>query len=277
MKTREFKEKIEITNDGQLSMFFVGSGNAFSYHFYQSNVLIIKGNTHLLIDCGSLFSFILKTVYNSTSGDIKNILLTHPHADHVGGVEELVLKARYERNRKVNIIITDAFKKLLWNNTLKGGIQYSENGLLRFEDYFNQFKPKMIMKKPFEMFQINFENLDIKLFRTKHVTARKESLFQSQPSYGLIIDNKILFTGDTQFNSEQLQFILFEYDIQWIFHDCDMSGNGSVHATYNSLKNLAPQVKSKMFLYHYSSAKESVDPVKDGFAGFAQKGIYYDF
>ena len=279
MKTRHFVSNIELTNSGNLSLFFLGTGNAFTKTAFQTNLLIIKGQDHLLVDCGTLCSYAFENMYNGRITDIKNLLLTHPHADHIGGVEELALEGKYITKRLVNLVITDEFKKSLWEESLKGGIQYSEEGVMTFDDYFNQIKPVRIQKKPFEMFETNVGSINIKLFRTRHVTTRKNSLKKSQISYGLIIDDRILFTADTQFNPSQLQFLLDKYKkIEVIFHDCDVMGySRGVHAAYDELVTLPKEIKEKTFLSHYSEAVSTIDALVDGFAGLAKHWVYYDF
>lgn len=279
MKTRHFVSNIELTNSGNLSLFFLGTGNAFTKTAFQTNLLIIKGQDHLLVDCGTLCSYAFENMYNGRITDIKNLLLTHPHADHIGGVEELALAGKYITKRLVNLVITDEFKKCLWEESLKGGIQYSEEGVMTFDDYFNQIKPVRIQKKTFEMFETNVGSINIKLFRTRHVTTRKNSLKQSQISYGLIIDDRILFTADTQFNPEQLQFLLDKYkNIEVIFHDCDVMGySRGVHAAYDELVTLPKEIKAKTYLSHYSEAVSTIDALVDGFAGLAKHWVYYDF
>ena len=279
MKTRHFVSNIELTNSGNLSLFFLGTGNAFTKTAFQTNLLIIKGQDHLLVDCGTLCSYAFENMYNGRITDIKNLLLTHPHADHIGGVEELALEGKYITKRLVNLVITDEFKKCLWEESLKGGIQYSEEGVMTFDDYFNQIKPVRIQNKPFEMFETNVGSININLCRTLHVTTRKKSLKKSQISYGLIIDDRILFTADTQFNPEQLQFLLDKYKkIEVIFHDCDVMGySRGVHAAYDELVTLPKEIKEKTFLSHYSEAVSTIDALVDGFAGLAKHWVYYDF
>ena len=279
MKTRPFISNLELTNQGQLSLFFIGTGNAFTKTSFQTNLLVVKGQTHLLIDCGTLCSYAIENLYNGKITDIQNLLLTHPHADHIGGVEELALAGKYITKRPVNLVITDKFKKLLWKESLCGGIQFSEEGCMTFEDYFIQIKPVRIQKKPFEMFETNLDGINIKLFRTRHVTTRKDSLRNSQISYGLIIDDRVLFTADTQFNRAQLEFLLNKFPkIEVIFHDCDVMGySRGVHAAYDELVTLPKEIKSKTYLCHYSEAVNTIDALVDGFAGLAKHWVYYDF
>ena len=270
---------LELKNNGRLSVFFIGTGSAFSKRYFQTNVLVVKGDDHLLIDCGTLCPYALEKNYNLDLKQIDNLLLTHPHADHIGGVEELALAGKYITRQKINLVINDEFKKLLWTESLRGGIQYSEDGKMTFDDYFNQMKPTLIQKKPFEMYEIDAFNMNLKLFRTRHVTTRKDSLKNSQLSYGLLIDERVLFTADTQFNQPQLKFLLDKYrNIEVIFHDCDIKGfSRGVHAAYDELCTLPPEVRAKTYLCHYSEAVSTIDALVDGFAGLAKHWIYYDF
>lgn len=279
MKTKEFSNQLEFSNDGTLSIFFIGTGNAFQKDFFQANILVVKGSSHILVDCGSFCPYILEKEYNTKISDIKNIILTHPHADHIGGVEELALSAFYVTKQPLNIAIPKEFKKKLWNESLRGGIQFCENGKLGFNDYFSEFPIKRIQKKPFEIFESNIGSINIKFFRTRHVTLRTKSLKHSQVSYGLIFDERVLFTGDSQYNPDQIMLLLKKYPkIEHIFHDCDISGFSSgVHASYVQLKKFSPEIRKMMSLYHYSKRVYEVDAESDGFAGFVKRGTYYIF
>lgn len=270
---------IELTNEGTLSLFFIGTGSAFSKKFFQNNLLVVKGNDHVLVDCGTLFSYAFETKFGSKITDIKNLILTHSHADHVGGVEEIALLGRYVTKEKINLVITDDYKKDLWEKTLFGGLCCSEEGKMTFDDYFNQLKPKRILKKPFELYERNIGSINIKLFRTRHISfTNKKNIKKSQLSYGILFDNSVLFTSDTQFNFEQLAWFENNFNIKAIFHDCDISGYAeSVHASYKQLKTLPENYKRKIYLCHYNSTIENVNPSLDGFAGITRAGEWYKF
>lgn len=278
MTISPFKSKIELKNSGKLSLFFVGTGSAFTKKAFQTNLLVIKGNEHVLIDCGTLCPYALKNAYNTDLAEIKNLIITHPHADHIGGVEEVALVGKYISNNKVNLITPKKLEKKLWKESLRGGLQFSEDGKMDLYDYFNVITPLRINKSPFEMFEAQLGTLNIKLFRTRHVTTSDKTLHNSQLSYGLIFDDSVLFTADTQFNPEQLNYLLENYNIDTIFHDCDIVGYSiGVHATYKQLCGLKPEIKAKTYLCHYSDVGKLFDPTEDGFAGFAQAGVYYNF
>ena len=265
---------LELKNSGRLSVFFVGTGSAFSKRYFQTNVLVVKGEDHLLIDCGTLCPYALEKNYGLDLKQIDNILLTHPHADHIGGVEELALVDRYVKKQKCNLVITDEFKQLLWDESLKGGLKVNEEGSLSLDDYFVLVKPQELQTEPFEMYETNIGSINIKLFRTKHVTCDVTGEFQI--SYGILLDDKVLFTSDTQFNYEQLDFLMQKYPVKVIFHDCDFSGySESVHASYNQLKTVPDEIKKMTYLCHYNGLAEKFDVKADGFRNLARPGVWY--
>ena len=265
---------LELTNDGRLSVLFIGTGSAFSKRYFQTNVLVVKGEDHLLIDCGTLCPYALEKNYGLELKNIDNLLLTHPHADHIGGVEELALVDRYVKKQKCNLVITDEFKQLLWNESLKGGLKVNEEGSLTLDDYFVQIKPEQILTEPFEMYEANVGSINVKLFRTKHVTCSDPEVFQI--SYGLMIDDRVLYPCDTQFNPEQIDYLVHNFPVKVIFHDCDISGySEGVHASYAQLKTLPDEIRAMTYLCHYNGRAEEMNPQDDGFRKFARPGVWY--
>lgn len=278
MLTSEFKETLPLINDGKLSLFFIGTGSAFSKKFFQTNFLVVKGEDHVLIDCGTLCTYALEKAYNTPITSIRNIFVTHPHADHIGSLEEFALAGRYVAKRKLNLIITDKLKKVLWKQSLKGGLHYSEDGHMKLSDYFDQIKPELIAKKPFEMYETNIGSINLKIFRTRHITTKARNLRRSQISYGVLIDNRILCSGDMQFQPDYISYFQSHYPIETIIHDCDVSGYAEgVHASYRQLMTLDADTKAKMFLVHYNASAEKKIPENDGFLGFVKPGRWYIF
>lgn len=268
---------IRLTNDGSLEFFFVGVGSAFSKIHYQNNVLIVKGQDHLLVDCGTLCPYAFYK-YNSNITSIQNLLVTHSHADHIGGLEEVALMGRYVTKKLPRMIITDEYKKILWDQSLKGGNSYGEytTRYLTFDDYFEQIKPKLIAKSPRPLYETNIGSINIKLYRTKHMPDSAKTWKNSFYSYGILVDNRILFPSDTRFDKALLDWMEESYHPEYIFHDCQFY-TGGVHAGIDELKTLPEDLKKRIFLCHYGDNYVKFDPVKDGFAGFAQQGIYYNF
>src|SRR5574344_898489 len=239
VKIIELNDRLSLTNNGDLCFFFIGTGSAFSKKNYQNNLLIIKGKTHLLIDCGTLCPLALSS-YNSSISDIRSFLITHSHADHIGGLEEAALIGRYNTKRKPDMIITDKYKKILWNQSLKGGCSYgerSDGAYMTFDDYFTQIKPHPLARMPRPIFEIPYGSLDLKIYRTRHIPDNAGSWRNSFYSIGILVDNRILFPADTQFDTDLLNWMTQTYPVEYIFHDCQFR-EGGVHASYNQLKTL---------------------------------------
>lgn len=279
MKIEPIEDQLKLTNEGGLSFFFVGVGSAFSKVNYQTNLLIIKGQDHLLVDCGTSCPYALYS-YKSSITAIKNFLITHSHADHIGGLEEAALMGRYVTRVRPNMVITNEYKKLLWNQSLRGGNSYGEytdGGYLVFDDYFTQIKPKPIKDAPRPFLHAKIGSIDIKMFRTKHIPDSAGSWKNSFYSNGVLIDDRVLFPSDTRFDKELFDWLLPKYPtIEYIFHDCQFYPGG-VHAAYSELATLPTDVKKRIYLCHYGDNYAKFDAVADGFAGFTQQGVYYNF
>jgi ribonuclease BN (tRNA processing enzyme) len=279
MKIEKLQQGLQLTNGGALSCFFLGVGSAFAKKNYQTNLLLIKGNTHLLIDCGTTASAALLS-YASSIAKIKNFFITHSHADHIGSLEEAALMGRYVTKTKPNMIITGTYKDILWNHSLKGGLSYGEfsaDGYLTFDAYFNQLKPADFTKDSRPLFHYALDNIDLKIFRTKHIPDGAGTWETSFYSTGVLIDERVLFTGDTRFDPELIFWMFKNYpSIEIIFHDCQFFPGG-VHAAYTELQTLPPEIRAKILLSHYGDNFESFNPQADGFLGFAKQGVYYNF
>ena len=281
MVMREFNKRLELTNDGKLSFFFVGVGGAFSKKYFQNNLLIIKGSEHILVDCGTLCPFSL-TTFNANITDIKTFLITHSHADHAGGLEETALMNMYVTRRRPKMIITDEYKKILWENTIKGGCSIrGEDDMpkyMKFDDYFEQIRPVKMEGMPRPMHEINIGTINLKMFRTKHLFLSTDTWENSFYSVGLIIDDRIVFTGDTKTDFELIDWLVKKYNPEVIFHDCQL-GKNAVHAGYSELKVFPADIKKRIYLCHYGDKdpEHESEIQADGFAGIAKRGIYYDF
>jgi ribonuclease BN (tRNA processing enzyme) len=279
MKIEKLSSELSLANDGGLSVFFLGVGSAFAKKNFQTNLLVVKGNTHILIDCGTTCSAALVS-YKSSIAKIKNLLITHSHADHIGSLEEAALMGRYATKIKPNIIITNDYQQILWENSLRGGLAYGEvhsDGYLTFDDYFTAIIPEPLANDARPLYQCKLDGIDIKIFRTKHIPDTAGTWKTSFYSIGVLIDERILFPSDTRFDPDLISWMLKTYPtIEYIFHDCQFY-NGGVHASYEELKTLPQKIRSKIYLSHYGDNFATFTPEADGFLGFAQQGVYYHF
>lgn len=281
MKIRAPRAKhLPLTNNGTLSLLPVGCGGAFSKELYQNNLLIVKGDDHCMVDCGTRTPEALAQLGRPVT-DIDTWLVTHSHADHIGGLEEVMLMGRYVARRKPTVIITAEYEKVLWNFSLKGGSEFNEvhdGAGLRFTDFWNVQRPAWLPGYPRETFQTSVGSIDIKAVRTRHYPQQANDWTECAYSIGLILDDRILFTGDTQFDPELLTSYDALFDFEYIFHDVQFF-TGGIHAGLDELSTLPESLKNRMILMHYPDTyREQQTRVKrEGFLGFARQGAFYTF
>lgn len=270
----------KLSNGGELTIFFVGCGSAFSRTMNQTNLLVVKGDQHLLVDCGTKSPQALHDLLIEPA-EIENFLITHTHADHIGGLEEMMMVNRYLTGNKPNIIINEEFEDILWNHSLRGGSAYSEvhNGQpLGFSDFWKAIRPTKKASFERDTWETRLGDLDIKMPRTKHFPDNASSWRDSFWSCGVLFDERVLFTSDTRFDPELLTEFDECYNLEYIFHDCQFF-TGGVHASLEELSTLPDKLKCKMVLMHYADNwLEYEDKVRDaGFHSFAKQHHSYSF
>jgi ribonuclease BN (tRNA processing enzyme) len=282
MKIRKLRKNknLSLKNNGTLSIFWIGVGSAFSKRHFQTNCLIIKGDDHLMVDCGTKTP---QALYELGLGvtDIHNFLITHSHADHIGGLEEVMLVNRYVARSKPSIIINKTYQNLLWDMSLRGGSAFNEEqegSVLGFGNLWKIQRPVWLEGYPRETLEADAGSINLKLFRTKHIPDSPNTWQNSFWSCGLIIDDRIMFTSDTRYDPELIEQYTQRFDFEMIFHDCQFF-TGGVHAGIEEIKAFPPEVKKKMVLTHYGDNWEDfTGKVKEyGFHSLAKQWHFYEF
>ena len=278
----EIKKPLSRKNEGEMELFFIGTGSAFATTLFQTNFLIIKGDYHILVDFGMTGPSALLGTAGLKASEIEVILPTHSHADHVGGIECLGLMNRYIGMRlmnkpKIKMIISEEYQRVLWDCTLRGGMEWNEQEIesgrkLSFGDYFQVIRPKWKKSQPREVFEIDFNDIHLEMFRVKHTPESANDWQESFIGHGLFIDDKVFISGDTRFDLDLIN--MYKDRAQVMFHDVQFF-KGGVHASLEELRTLPSEVKEKMFLMHYPDewTKQNID----GFAGWAKQGSRYIF
>jgi ribonuclease BN (tRNA processing enzyme) len=247
---------------------FLGSGSAFCFDNYQSNILIQNHNRYLLVDCGTDIRFSLKAAAVKPT-DIEAVYISHLHSDHCGGLEYLAFVTYFTPgSMKPKLYGETSVLNDLWEHTLKGGLESLQTIDADLETYFQKFP--IPQKKSF-----SFAEVEYKLVQTVHIVA--DRLFKK--SFGLLFKTPkgktVFITTDTQFAPHQIRDFIKQSDI--VFHDCEVSKYPSgIHANYNDLKTLPDDEKKKIWLYHYNSVNDLPFAPDDGFQGFVQKGQEFD-
>ncbi len=273
--------KFILKNDGHLSLFFLGCGTAFSKKLYQNNAIIIKGDTSIFVDFGTRAPYALYSLGHNVSS-ISNLIITHSHADHIGGVEEILLTNRYFFKKKLNLIVPQPMIEIIWEESLKGGCAYSEykaGNFLNLFDYVEYINPEQVFlyyKENRLFYKIKVGTINILFFQTKHIPSDQEELKYHRLSFGLIIDDKILYTSDTKFDKDFIEFLVSYFNIDYIFHDCQFF-TGGVHASIEEIDNFDLSIKNKLFLMHYPDDYENFDINKYKVAGYAKQWHFYNF
>lgn len=278
-KTAADAPKLALTNSGNLELTFIGAGSAFTKKFYQNNLLVVKGNDHLLIDCGTRAPEALATLGLSVTL-IRNYLITHSHADHVGGLEEVMLLNRYFARQKSTMVAPASYRRFLWNKSLAGGAAYNERvdgRLLRFEDFWDVIEPEPVPGADRQLCEARVGSIKLSLFRTKHIPDSAPSWRSSAPSYGVVIDDAVAYTSDTRFDPSLIAFLDERWKPRIIYHDCQFF-TGGVHASLEELATLPTDVRSRMRLMHFGDAVETNrERVRElGFDGLVEQWHAYD-
>ncbi|MBU1078928.1 MAG: MBL fold metallo-hydrolase [Spirochaetes bacterium] len=267
-------------NDGSLCITFIGAGSAFTKKFYQNNALVVKGDDHVLIDCGTRTPEALAKLGLSVT-DIRNYLITHSHADHIGGLEEVMLMNRYVAKRKTTMVAPRAYREFLWKHSLKGGAAYNERvggKILRFDDFWDGVDLEPVPGADRQLCEASVGSIRLAMFRTMHIPDSAPGWRSSAPSYGVVIDGRILFTGDTRYDPGLFDFLAGRYSIEAAFHDCQLF-RGGVHASLEELRGLAAPVKAITSLMHFGdSADAYAEKAREyGFKGFVEQWKPYVF
>ncbi|MBU1075752.1 MAG: MBL fold metallo-hydrolase [Spirochaetes bacterium] len=271
-------KKLELVNKGDLSLLFIGVGSAFSKISNQTNFILIKGDDHVVIDCGTktpqaLYSMGIPVM------NIENWIITHSHADHIGGLEEVILMNRFVKGVKTKLVVTEEYAKILWDYSLKGGSSFNvrtKGKYVGLDFYADLLVPKKLKGFDRDIYEYNIGKINAKLIRTKHVPDSARSWKDSFWSVAVLIDDRILFTCDMMYDKDFIDLCEKNFNVEYIFHDCQLF-NGGVHASLDELKQLPAEIKKKMFLVHFGDNYKDFSPEKDGFAGFGKQMVYYNF
>lgn len=224
---------------------FLGTGSAFTLKNFQTNIAIEQNGKWLLLDAGGDIRFSLNNVGMSYK-DLDAIYVSHLHADHVGGIENMAFCSFFDQNKdKIKLFGNGELLRKGWEDVWKGGLESYQGKLLNLNDYFdvNPVRPNT---------SFWWEGIQFDIVQAIHIYNG----YSLVPSYGLMIKPEkestktIFWTSDTQFCPAQL--LDFYKASDFIIQDCETSDfKSGVHANFADLVTLPDEVKNKMVLVHY--------------------------
>ena len=289
-----------------LTLTFLGVGSAFAKRHYQSNALVeawqsgpdqqVTPDETLLIDFGGTGPMALHHLKDQPGfaylnrderifyPAIRNVLVTHLHGDHIGGLEELASLNYFRfrvpttgRGYRPRIISTEVILANLWEQSLRGGLGVISPRRASLSDYFQPHAAPAVFRNPGPAFTL-VDRYAISLFPTDHIRIQQK---YDWPSVGVLLcDRKtnqtVVFSGDTRFDPDGIGSLIAS--ASQVFHDVQLEPFPEpVHALWSELRTLPTESRRKMILYHYGDEwrDPAFESVADEFAGFAVPQVRY--
>lgn len=229
----------------------IGVGDAFAKTLYQTNFLVRPAEGEpFLIDCGHTASRAL-TDLGIEPRAVTRVVLSHLHADHIGGLEELGFAGYFGWGIRPDLYVPEDLLPWLWSHGLEAGMGQrlqGEHG--EFEaDLSTYFRVHPVAGPgTFELGSVR-----LTAFPTPHVPGR--------PSWGFRLEDRVtggrvLLPCDTRYDPGNLE--AHGAGVEVVFHDCQLVSNGAhIHATLDELLRLPEAWQERLLLVHYSDDWEA--------------------
>jgi ribonuclease BN (tRNA processing enzyme) len=255
---------------------FLGTGGAFTDFRvnYHTNALVYSASGVVMIDCGGTAVQALKELGFDPSA-VGDVIVTHVHSDHVGGIEQLAWERFYAGASGPRFDTT----RLLTAPDVAPGLRATlapgvdEITLSTGDVVRGGFDVLFHLKHITPGTWNDLGDLRFRLVPVPHLVGP----VVHKPSYGVEVEDahgRVLLTSDTTLDPSILTTAPFDL----IFHDCTFTPHfeGTVHTHYERLRHLAPELRRKIVLVHHTVVPTGVDTAADGFLLAAERFDHFD-
>ena len=221
-----------------MEILMLGTGNAFAKKYFNNNALLFRNGFTLLIDCGITAPLSLHQI-GQPLDKIGAVIITHIHADHIGGLEEFAYRMKFQYRKRPVLYVHEQLAEPLWEHSLRGGLE--QENWRRLEDYFEVRRIRD--GAPVAL----HDGLTVELIRTEHIPGKL--------SFSLLFNDCFFYTSDMRFNPGLVTELVRRRGCV-VFHDCQFAVPGEVHASLDELLTLPEDVQEKVYLMHYADNRE---------------------
>jgi len=258
-----------------MKLTFLGTGHATTIKNFHTNMLMeFADGYRMLIDCGGDMRRALHAA-DFTHLDINAVYISHLHADHVGGMEDLAFQTYFDPryHGKPVLYVSEALQDDMWGRSLSAGLGSLQGQRCTLDTYFD-VRP-ITKNESFIVHGIKFRPVQ---------TIHYVDGYTFALSFGLFFEvggERVFLTTDTQFAPNQIQE--FYSQATMIVHDAEcLPFKSGVHAHFDELTTLDPETKAKMYLAHYQDfviddPEWKAKAEAAGFRGFIPQGTVFEF
>jgi len=236
----------------------LGVGDAFSALHYSSCMTLEADGALLLVDCPHPIMKMMREAGLAagaplTADRVAAVVLTHLHADHCSGLEDLAYYFHYTLSRTLPVLAHPAVAERLWDGHLAAGMELVSTGSGRapqkkkFTDFFRLIELS-------DKHAASFGPFSVECRRTEHHV----------PTTALRVTGAgrcLGHSADTSFDPSLIEW-LARADL--VLHE---TGPG-IHTPYEKLAALPAAVRGKMKLTHFSDAFDGkasvIEPLRQG-------------